>query len=107
MVPKDRGLREAILEEAHSSKLSIHPGSNKMYQDLRPKFWWTKMKKEITIYVARCDTYRKVKADHLRPTSPLQPLSIWVIVDRFTKLAHFLPIRNNYRAHHYAELYLE
>ena len=65
------------------------------------------MKKEIASYVARCDTCRKVKADHLRLARPQQPLSIWVIVDQFTKSAHFLPVRNNYRAHHYAELYLE
>ena len=51
VVPKDRELRNQILEEAHSSKLSIHPGSSKMYQDLKTRFWWTKMKKEIAAYV--------------------------------------------------------
>jgi hypothetical protein len=56
VVPKDRELRNQILSEAHSSKLSIHPGSSKMYQDLKTYFWWTKMKKEIIAYVARCDT---------------------------------------------------
>jgi len=55
VVPKDRELRNKILDEAHSSKLSIHHGSRKMYQDLKPHFWWTKMKKEIAAYVARCD----------------------------------------------------
>jgi hypothetical protein len=55
VVPKDRELRNQILSEVHSSKLSIHPGSSKMYQDLKTHFWWTKMK-EITAYVARCDT---------------------------------------------------
>ena len=48
VVPKDRELRNQILDEAHSSKLSIHPSSSKMYQDLKTPFWWTKMKKEIT-----------------------------------------------------------
>ena len=57
MVPKDQELRNQILDEAHSSKLSIHLGSSKMYQDLKSHFWWTKMKKEITAYVARCDNY--------------------------------------------------
>ena len=47
VVPKDHELRNQILDEAHSSKLSIHPGSSKMYQDLKTHFWWTKMKKEI------------------------------------------------------------
>ena len=63
VVLKDRELRNQILE-VHSSKLSIHPGSSKMYQDLKTHFWWTKMKKEITNYVARCDTYSRVKVDH-------------------------------------------
>ena len=57
VVPKDRELRKKILEEAHSSKLSIHSGSSKMYQDLKTRFWWTKMKKEIAAYIARCDNY--------------------------------------------------
>ena len=113
MVPKDRELRNQILDEAHSSKLSIHPGSSKMYHDLKTHFWWTKMKKQIATYVARCDTCSRVKADHLKPTGPLQPLSIlgwkweeisldfiiglphtqqghdsiWVIVDCLTKSA--------------------
>ena len=54
MVPKDRELRNQILDEAHSSKLSIHLGSSKMYQDLKTFFWWTKMT-EFATYVARCD----------------------------------------------------
>jgi len=76
VVPKDKELRNQILDEAHSSKLSIHPRSSKMYQDLKPRFWWTKMKKEITAYVARCDNCCRVKAIHLKPAGLLQPLSI-------------------------------
>ena len=76
MVPKDHELINQILDEAHSSKLSIHPGSSKIYQDLKNHFWWTKMKKEITAYVARCDVYSRVKADNLKPSGQLQPLSI-------------------------------
>jgi hypothetical protein len=45
VVPKDKELRNQIMAESHSSKLSIHPGSSKMYQDLKPYYWWTKMKK--------------------------------------------------------------
>ena len=67
VVPKDRELRNQILDEAHSSKLSIHSGSSKMYQDLKTRFWWTKIKKEIATYVARCDNCSRVKADHLKP----------------------------------------
>jgi len=131
VVPKDRDLHNKILDEAHSSKLSIHPGSSKMYQDLKPRFWWTKMKKEIAAYVARCDTCCRVKAVHLKPAGSLQTLSIpdwkweeismdfivrlpltqkghnsiWVIVDRLTKSAHFIPIHSTYRPSDYAELY--
>ena len=76
VVSKDRELRKQILEEAHSSNLSIHPGSSKMYQDLKTRFWWTKMKKEIAEFVARCDNCCRVKAIHLKPAGLLQPLSI-------------------------------
>ena len=76
MVPKDHELRNQILDEAHSSKLSIHSGSSKIYQDLKTHFWWTKMKKERAAYVARCDNCSRVKADHLKPAGLLQPLSI-------------------------------
>ena len=53
-VPEYEGLREAILEEAHSSKYSVHSGSMKMYQDLKPMFWWEGMKKDIEDFVSRC-----------------------------------------------------
>ena len=76
MVPKDHELINQILDEAHSSKLSIHPGSSKMYQDLKNHFWWTKMKKKIAAYIARCNVCSRVKVDHLKPGEPLQPLSI-------------------------------
>jgi hypothetical protein len=55
VVPKDKELRNQIVAEAHSSMLSIYLGSNKMYQDLKPYFWWTKINKEIAAYVARYD----------------------------------------------------
>jgi carboxypeptidase C (cathepsin A) len=76
VVPKDKELRNQILDEAHSSKLSIHLGSSKMYQDLKTHFWWTKMKKEIATYVVRCDNCCRVKVVHLKPIGLLQPLSI-------------------------------
>ncbi|WVZ80276.1 hypothetical protein U9M48_027767 [Paspalum notatum var. saurae] len=132
VVPKDMELRKKILNEAHTSVLTMHPGSNKMYQDLKQKFWWTRMKREIAKYVSECDVCKRVKADHLKPGGMLQPLnipawkwedihmdfvvglprtqkgydSIWVIIDRFTKSAHFLPVKTVYRANTYAELYI-
>jgi hypothetical protein len=56
VVPKNRQLRKQILDEAHLSKFSIHPGSTKMYQDLWRNLWWTRMKREIAKYVSECDT---------------------------------------------------
>jgi hypothetical protein len=56
VVPKDHQLHKQILDEAHISKFSIHPGSTKMYQDLRQNFWWTRMKRQIAKYVSECDT---------------------------------------------------
>jgi hypothetical protein len=76
VVPKDRELKNKLMDEAHLSKLSIHPENSKMYQELRPRYWWTKMKKEIATYVARCDTCYRVKAIHMRPARLLQPLSV-------------------------------
>jgi hypothetical protein len=76
VVPKDRELKNKLMDEGHLSKLSIHPGSSKMYQELRPHYWWTKMKKEIAAYVVRCDTCCRVKAIHMRYTGLLQPLSV-------------------------------
>jgi hypothetical protein len=92
VVPIDKELRNQIMAKAHSSKLSIHPGSSKMYQDLKPYYWWTKMKKEIAAYVARCDTCCRVKAIHMKP-SLLQLLSIpgwkWeeIVMDFITELS--------------------
>jgi hypothetical protein len=76
VVPRDFELHRKIINEAHCSRYSIHPGANKMYQDLKKNFWWTRMKQEIAKYVSKCDTCQRVKADHLRPARNLQPLSI-------------------------------
>jgi hypothetical protein len=76
VAPKNHGLRKKIFDEAHTSKYSIHPGSTKMYHDLKAQFWWTHMKRETAHYVAECDTCQRTKADHMRPAGLLQPLSI-------------------------------
>jgi hypothetical protein len=133
VVPKDHKLRKQILDEAHLSKFSMHPGSTKMYQDLKQNFWWTRMRREIAKYVLECDICQRVKASHLKTAGVLQPLpipswkwedismdfivglpntflrhdSIWVIMDRLTKTAHFLPMHTTYIAKKYAEIYLE
>ena len=76
VVPSNEELRRKILNEAHHSKLSIHPGSNKMYHDLRQLYWWSYMKQDITQFIAECDTCGRVKADHMRTPGYLQPLPI-------------------------------
>src|SRR6187455_2817642 len=76
VVPKDQDLKRKILDEAHLSKFSMHPGSTKMYHDLKPLYWWTRMKREIAQYVSECDTCQRIKASHLKSAGALQPLSI-------------------------------
>jgi hypothetical protein len=66
VVPKNPELRKKILDEAHLSKFSVHPGSNKMYHDLRSLYWWTIMKREIAKYISKCDTCQRIKASHLK-----------------------------------------
>jgi hypothetical protein len=76
VVPKKEALKKKILDKGHTSRYSIHSGSTKMYHDLWQQFWWTRMKHEIARYVSECDTYRKVKADYMKPEELLHPLSI-------------------------------
>jgi hypothetical protein len=76
VVPKNEEVHQQILDEAHLSRCCIHPGSTKMYQDLKQHYWWTKMKIEIARYVTRCDTCRHVKAIHMKTVDPLQSLPI-------------------------------
>ncbi|XP_070032128.1 uncharacterized protein [Nicotiana tomentosiformis] len=75
-VPNMDGLRELILDEAHSLRYSIYPGTVKMYHDLKQYYWWRIMKKDIVVYVARCLIYQQMKYEHQRPDSFLQRLDI-------------------------------
>jgi hypothetical protein len=63
VVPRKEALKKKILDEAHTSRYSIHSDSTKMYHDLRQQFWWTRMKREIARYVSECDTCRKVGSE--------------------------------------------
>jgi hypothetical protein len=69
-------LRQLILREAHDSAYSIHPGSTKMYQDLKEKYWWYNLKSDVATHVALCDVCQRVKAKHQRPVELLQPLKV-------------------------------
>ena len=66
-IPNDPELRKKILEEAHGTPYSMHPGSTKMYQDLKEKFWWLGLKRDVTKYVSICLMCQRVKAEHQRP----------------------------------------
>ena len=76
VVPDIGDLRQRILKEAHKSGFSIHPGSTKMYQDLKMMFWWLEMKNDVALHVSKCLTCQKVQIEHQRPAGTLQPLEI-------------------------------
>ncbi|GJU67282.1 putative reverse transcriptase domain-containing protein [Tanacetum coccineum] len=105
-VPLKGEVRTLIMDEAYKLKYSVHPGVDKMYYDLRDRYWWPEMKKDIAEYVSKCLTCLKVKAEHQRPSGLLQQPEIPVIVDRLTKSAHFLPMREDYKMERSARLYL-
>ncbi|GKD64136.1 putative reverse transcriptase domain-containing protein [Tanacetum coccineum] len=115
-VPLKGEVRTLIIDEAYNSKYSVHPGADKMYYDLRDRYWWPGMKKDIAKYVSKCLTCLKVKAEHQRSSGLLQQPeiprtssghdTICVIVDRLTKSAHFIPMRKDYKMERLARLYL-
>ena len=132
-VPHIGGIREILLEDSHKSRYSIHPGSTKMYRDLKLHYWWPVMKLDVAKYVEKCVTCLQVKAEHQRPYGSLRPLdltkwkwdhvtmdflmslpktlkghdSIWVIVDQLTKSAHFLPMKETWPMDRLAKLYID
>ncbi|GJT43785.1 putative reverse transcriptase domain-containing protein [Tanacetum coccineum] len=71
-VPLVGGVRTIIMDEAHKTRYSVHPGADKMYHDLRDMYWWPGMKRDIATYVSKCLTCSKVKAEHQRPSGLLQ-----------------------------------
>ncbi|WVZ93943.1 hypothetical protein U9M48_039892 [Paspalum notatum var. saurae] len=123
-VPNVDRIRKLSLSEAHDTAYSIHPDSTKIYYDLKERFWWYGMKCALAEY--------RVKAEHQRPAGLLQPLkvpewkweeiamdfivglprtqkgynSIWVVVDRLTKVAHFIPVNTTYSGAKLAEQYI-
>ena len=69
-------LRKSILEEAHSGSFAIHPGSTKMYRDLKMSFWWSGMKINVSEFVTKCLVCQRVKTEHQVPSGLLQPIRI-------------------------------
>ncbi|GJT37622.1 putative reverse transcriptase domain-containing protein [Tanacetum coccineum] len=126
-------LRTVIMHEFLKSKYPVHPGSDKMYQDMKKLYWWPNMKANITTYVSKCLTCARVKAEHQRPSGLLVQTkipqwkwdniimdfvtklpkssqghdTIWVIVDRLTKSTIFIPIRENDPMEKLARMYLK
>ena len=110
----------------------MHPGGNKLYHDLQELYWWPGLKREVTELVGKCFTCQQVKAEHQLPSGLLQPVkiplwkwervtmdfvsglpltpskkdSVWVIVDRLTKSAHFIPVRTDFSLQKLAKLYV-
>jgi hypothetical protein len=131
-VPDIKSIQDLILKEAHGTAYSIHPGSEKMYQALKKRFWWYDKKREIAEYVAVCESCQRINAEHQIPAGLLQPLqipwwkcdeigmdfivdlprtctgydSIWIVVDHLTKTAHFIPVNTTYNSAVLAELYM-
>ena len=132
-VPEYGERKRDIMEEAHSSAYATHPGSTKIYKTLKEHYWWNGMKKEIASFISKCLTYQHVKAEHYKPAGKIQLLpipvwkwekitmdfvtglprtqrqhdAIWVIVDRLTKSAHFLPINVKDSLEKLAQLYVD
>jgi hypothetical protein len=75
-VPQDKALLEQIMKEAHDSRYSIHPGSTKMYKDLKTTYWWKDTRRDIAHYVACCDTCSRLKIEHQKPAGLLKTLEI-------------------------------
>ncbi|GJX74760.1 putative reverse transcriptase domain-containing protein [Tanacetum coccineum] len=94
-------LRTVIMHESQKSKYSIHSGSDKMYQDMKKIYWWPNMKADIATYVRKCLTCAKL------PKSSQGYDTIWVIVDRLTKSAIFLPMREIDPVEKLARMYLK
>ncbi|GKF57097.1 putative reverse transcriptase domain-containing protein, partial [Tanacetum coccineum] len=95
-------VRTLIIDEAHKLKYSVHPEADKMYYDLRDRYWWLGMKKNIAVYVSRIAMDFVTK---LQRTSRGYD-TIWVIVDQLTNYAHFLPMCEDYNMDRLARLYL-
>jgi len=132
-VPNDVELRKIILKEAQESPFAIHPGGIKMYKGLKEHYWGMGKKRDVAEFVSKCLTCQQVKAKHQILAGLLHPLpvperkweritmdfvmglprtqkshdAIWVIIDRLTKSAHFLPIRMEYSLERLAKLYID
>ncbi|CAH9146848.1 unnamed protein product [Cuscuta epithymum] len=126
-------IKKQIMDEGHNTPYSVHPGGDKLYKDLKKNFWWPGMKKEVAEFVSRCLNCQKVKAERCKPKGLVQPLEvptwkwnsismdfvgglpltksgkdkIWVIVDRLTKTARFIPMNETRSMEKLAKAYVK
>jgi len=132
-VPDIPELKREVLQAAHCSRYNIHPGATKMYHTIRRDLWWRGMKKDVADFVAKCMVCQRIKIEHGRPAGLLQRMelptwkwehiamdfvvglprnrkgndAIWVIVDRLTKSAHFIPYRVGHSVGEMARRYIQ
>ncbi|GJX04573.1 putative reverse transcriptase domain-containing protein [Tanacetum coccineum] len=101
-VPLKGEVRTLIMDEAHKLRYSVHLGADKMYYDLRDRYWWPGMKKDLAEY-----KWEGIAMDFVTklPRTSSGHDTIWVIMDRLTKSAHFLPMREDYKMERLARLY--
>ena len=132
-LPNVDELRKRIISEANHSRYSVHLGSTKTYHDLKEMYWWGDMKKNIAEFVAQCPNHQQVKLEHQKhrgymhclellilkwdminmdfvtgfPRPFLKFDSIWAIVDKLTKAAHFMPVMTTHTDEEYVRLYFK
>lgn len=132
-VPDVDGLRQRVLREAHHSIYTIHPGTNKMYRDIKTLYWWNKLKEYVAKFVSRYAMCQQVKVEHQKSSGEIQKISIpewkwerltvdfvvglptskkgsnsiWVIIDRLTKSTVFILVNTSYTVPQYVQKYLD
>jgi hypothetical protein len=123
-VPNSQELRNLVLKEMHNVPYVGHPGYQKTIAVVRGQYYWPGMKKDVVDFIARCMECQKVKVEHRHPVGLLQPFpipewkweivtidfitkfprttrqhdSIMVVVDKLTKVAHFIPVKMTHKA---------
>ena len=132
-VPNANDLRQRILKEAHHIAYSIHLGATKMYHDIKHNYWWNGLKRDVAQFVASYLTCQQMKFEHQKLIGLLQEMpllewkleritidfvvglpstqrgydSIWIVVDKLTKSAHFISMKATYSVVQYAQLYID
>jgi hypothetical protein len=132
-VPNSQELKNLILGEMHNVPYAVHPGYQKIIATVKSQYYWPGMKKVIVDFIVRCLECQKVKAEHRHTVGLIQPLpipqwkwevvtmdfitklprknkqhdSIMEVVDKLTKVAHFIPIKLNHKAANIVDVYMK